>query len=76
MPRDGGVTRRLQRGRRGNYTISIPSSFVLGFGWKAGDMLAWRITGPGKIELMEWRDPSRFVANLDEMVKEDPHKGQ
>jgi len=55
MPKERGIVRKLQKGKAGNFLLTVPSQLVLAFGWEAGDELEWRIVGPGKFELTRSR---------------------
>lgn len=42
---------KLQKDGNGRYHITLPKSFVDGFGWDKGDEICFEIKGQGKLEI-------------------------
>ncbi|MFQ3307946.1 MAG: bifunctional DNA-binding transcriptional regulator [Candidatus Nanohaloarchaea archaeon] len=42
---------KLQKDGNGRYHITVPKSFIEGFGWDKGDEICFEIKGEGTLEI-------------------------
>ena len=42
---------KLQKDGNGRYHITVPKSFIEGFGWDKGDEICFEIKGKGTLEI-------------------------
>lgn len=47
---------KIQQQKNGQYTITLPKDIVLGFGWKKGTDIEYRIIGKEELKLFRKKE--------------------